>query len=1225
MKIIKITIIALMFFLIGSILSVFFFLGKEDYSDGLIWTIHQLSDYQIEAIDITSIDIASTSTIVARNIKVQRQATDQKIIADYIEIQFSLMSLFLERFDIEKLIVRDSKIVLNNQVHSFNIDSDDLLIPTIEHAQLINVYISCECQNSKQLDLYLEDVSIFDNKHGEVTVSGVGEFEQSPFHLSGNLGAESQLKQHEQLFPIKLALEFSDFSFLIQGNLDDPLELEGFDLKFTGDATELSVITQHFFIGLPLLGKAHLDFALKGDWDDLRVSDLNATLENNSTIDIGFKGAIDDVLGHFEAEFHMNGSVGELELIEQLVADKAPVTFTNIKFDGLVAFNQYSGSIKNLNLQLVDDKGINMNVDGSGQFKVGREFTFSDIELDVAIATTSSSTMAFHPIVGKQVPELGKVSANARLAFSDKAFSLSDIDIIVGSKEQLKIMVSGKSDEFIFGSDIDQIALDLNIELSGQNIEHIKPIRDQVNNIAGIDVLTAKLNLSGSLNKSELNIENMMVHHLDGIMLQTHGKIKLGDLRQAEPIDDFSLQLDSHILKMETLSPWVETKLPLLGELRLKTKIQGNGERFSLQDVQVNVGDKSSVWMKLEGQVEDVYYAEDLSWSGMSMKAEFQAWDSHQIASYLDMPLPDIEKTYGHYKISGNSASLTVTDLNFTVLNHSGLRLIGTGLIKNSGLLSNSKLSGVYIDLIADADSNTSLDSIIKQELPDIGKLHVTARLIDRHNQLGLEDIVLTVGNSDNDIIRATGHILNILDDHRLNLSAQMETEASVILEHIFDKEIPEMGVITANVSISNHDGSLGIEILEVSGSSAGLYQLTATGIFDDFQIGDELKFDLNVAIANPQLLGHKLGYEIADFEPVDFVGHIEGSNEKSIFEGDINIGKTHFESDITASYIDGRPRLNGKLYAKHLNLKDLGMHHEKFVSDTAANKDIRLFSEEILPFYLINNVDLDFHISADEIQGTQFNIDTADAHIKIHNDILEINSASLIFDGGFVQVDASIAVDGKHPEINFDVQANDVDIGQLVSQFIENHSVDGDLTTHINVTGSGYSLADITASLDGDIAVALDNGVLHEANLALLNVDFLGWFFDHLIQKKQTDIHCAMSHHQINSGLAELKMLMIAAPDLEASGEGNINLKDETIDLTIYTDNKSIFKPRTPISVKGNLSKPTVTVLPSINTLTSLIISIVPQAVLADVALSKFWGLLNEDDVNSKCEAFLP
>jgi len=1223
MKIMKIISIALTFLLIGSSLSVLFFLEEEDYSDGLVWIIHQFSDFQIEAIDITSIDIANTSTIVAKNISVTMGSSEQRITAEFVEVQLALLSLFSQRLDIKKLIVQDANIVVSTQIESYSLDSDELFIPTIEHAEFINVLVSCQCQNDKQLELKIENISIYDADHGEIRLSGEGEFEQTSFHLNGRLGSPSQLNQQDPNFPVDIAFQFSDASFVLQGNIEDPIELEGFDLAFTGEVEELANIVQHFITKQPTLGKAHLDFVLSGDWDNLHITDLNAQLNNNTDIDVRVDGTIDHLLNEPEVDLHIAGNISK-PLITQLGVSNVPAMLSGVKFDGLVDMKDNFATVEQLDLQLSFGNNISINANGNGQFNLTGIYP-SISKFDLAITAESGSTTAVTSLLGQQFPDLGQFSLNAKVALIDKLVSLSDINIVVGSENKLKVMATGELEKFTFGDDFYETVLELDIALSGENIDHLIPAKGKLVQLAGIGSLSAKLNLSGSINKSELNIENIMLSHNDGITLQGQGKVQFGDIRQSKSLNHVLLHLESHVNKMEALSPWFDAKLPLLGLVKASATLQGQQQYFSLKDLNIKVGDKSSVWVETRGDIEKIYYTDDVIWSGLEMETKFQAKNLNSIADYLELSLPEIEQANGDFKLSGNSDSLAITDLNVIGTNLTGIQIIGKGSIKNSGLLKSNKLSGIDINLIADAESNISLDAIIGQELPDLGRLHITARLSDHQNELGLENIVLTLGDSQKHALHASGQIHNILNDHKLNLSAHMETEASTILEHILDKDIPDMGLITANISVSNHDGSLGIESLEVSASSAGLYQLTATGIFDDLRVGDELKFNLDLAIPKPQLLGDKLGYEVADFESIHFVGHIEGDNEKSVFEGDINIGKTHFESDIVASYIDSHPALKGSLHTQHLDLNDIAIHHEKYIPDVAGEKAVRLFSSQALPFDLVKNIDLDIHISVDEINGTQFNIDRADAHVQIDNNVLVINPASFIFDGGFVQMEASIAVDSKQPEIKLDVQANDIDIGQFVSQFIENHSIDGELTTHMNFSGSGHSIAEIAASLDGDVAVALDNGVLHEANLALLNIDFLGWFFDHLIQKKQTDIHCAMSHHQIKRGLAELKMLMIATPDLEASGEGSINLKNEMIDLTIYTDNKSIFKPSIPISVRGNLSKPTVTVLPSINTLTSLILSVVPQAILADIALSKFWNLLNEGDVNSKCEAFLP
>jgi len=1224
MKIIKRTIFVLTLFFIGLILTLFLTFEKEDYADGLIWTIHSLSDYQVESIDITSINIAATSTIIAKEIKLETEFGDQKIAADFVEIQFVLMSLFSKRLDIEELIVRDAVITINNKAGLQELNSEDFLIPVIEHAKLINVLISCQCPNNKQLSLEIADISIFDNSSGEIRISGEGEFEHVPFQLTANLGASIQVKQQSSPFPIDIGLQLANSSLEIKGGVEDPIELEGFELSFSGEVQELTELTRHFVNELPKLGQAHLDFSLTGDWDDLHISDLKAQLTNDSSIDVKMEGGINDILGEVESSVQINGKLNEAKLIKYLLADTVPVGLTAINFDSLIDIKDEFASIKELDLQLLFENHSDIHARGKGHFNL-RNITLFDAEFDLAVTAKSSSTGALTSVIEAQLPELGNVTMDTNVTLVDGLVSLHNLSLVVGSEDKLKVSVSGELEEFTFDSDFYEIPLDLDIALSGKNIDHLISTRGRPRKLAGIESLTAKLKLSGSMSKSEVDVENIEVNHSDGITLQAQGKLQLADIRQADPLNHVLLHLESHVNKMEALSPWVETKLPLLGEVVATATLQGQGQHFSLRDLYASVGDKSSIWIETKGNIEKIYYSDEVIWSGLAMQAQFQANNLTSIAEHLDLSLPKIKQVNGVFKLSGNSKSLAISDLNFTGTNLTGIRLEGSGSVRNTGLLKNNKLSGVDITLMADAESNISLEPIIEHELPDFGRLHISASLREYQNKLGLEDIVLTVGGSQKHAIHITGHIHNVLDSHRLNLNAQVETEASIILEHLLDKEITEMGMMTANILISNYDGSLGIENLELSSAIAGLYQLRAKGTFDDYNVGDELKFELDLSVPNPQLLGQKLGYKIADFEPMRFIGSVEGDNERSVFEGDLNIGKTHFESDLVVSYIDSHPILTGSLHSQDIDLKDLAIHHEKFVSDNVDNKDSRLFSSQVLPFYLLRDMDLELLISADEIKGTKFNIDTAGAHIEVHNELLAINSASLIFDDGFVSMNASVAVDTEQPRLKFELQSNDVDIGQVTSQFLEKHSIDGDLTMHMEFSGEGRSIAEIAASLEGDVAMALDNGILHEANLALLNIDFLGWFFEHLIQKKEAKIHCAMSHHKVNNGLAELKMLMIATPDLEASGEGNINLKDETIDLTIYADNRSIFKPKTPISVKGSLRSPTVTVLPSLNFLTSLFFSIVPEAMLTDIVLSKFWNLVSEGDVDSKCEKYLP
>ncbi len=1223
MKIIKNTIIVLSLILIGSFLSILLSLEKEDYSDSLVWLIHTFSDYQVETVNITSIDISDTVTIVANNIKLETRSGDQNIKIAFAEVKFSLLSILSDRLDIKKLTIKDANIIINNQIDVQTSKSVDFFIPIIEQAELINVHLACQCQNNKSLELKLDDINLSESL-GEMIISGSGEFEQSPFKVSGSLGGPVNLIQKEQPFPVDMALQFYNSSFLLQGSIEDPIELDGINMTFAAETAELTNITQHFTADMPNLGSAQLNFALIGDMDDLRISDLQASLKNRSGIDIKANGSINDVLDEFEAELHLVGTISQPSLIELLSTTRSSVIPTTIQFDSQITTKNNLASIEEVDLQLSFDNEINMAISGTGQFDF-KGLNSSNTKLNLVMAADSESSVAITTLLKQQLPDLGPVSMNAKVVLLNKAVHVDDINIIIGSEEQLHVISSGRIETFTFDDEISESVLNLDIALSGKNVGHLLPKREELKQFSGIDLLTAKLNISGSLNHSMLNVENVTISHHDGITLRGYGHVKFGNIVQTNPVENILFNLQSHVKKMVVLSPWVETKLPLLGDVRARATIHGQGQQLSFKDLKVTVGDESSLLLTAEGAIDNIHYSNDVRWSGLSLDAKFQAQDLDAIANYLEFSLPDIKQADGNFTLSGDSESLGITALNFSTTNLTGIQLTGSGSIKQAGLLPNNQLSGINIGLTANAESNTSISSFIGQQLPDFGRLNITATLRERRGELGLEGIVLTVGNSGSHAIHLTGQIHDILDDHKLSLSAQLETEVSILLKHILDRPIPDLGIMTGNILISNHDGSLGIERLELSSASPGLYKLTANGAFDAILDADELKFNLDLTVQKPQLLGDKLGIEFADLEAIRFIGQLQGDNEHAIFKGEIDIGQTHFKSDLVASYINEKPALKGTITTAAIDLKDLAIHHEKLDFTTANTTDDKVFSSEIQPFDLIKMIDLDLHFSADEIKGSKFTIDSAVAKIRIQDDILTINPASLIFDDGFVNLNTRLALDTELPHLTFELQANDIDIGHLSSQLLKDPILDGDLTIHTKFTGTGYSIADISSSMDGNISTALDNGILHEDDLALLKLDFLGWFFDHLIQKDQTDIHCAMSHYQLQNGMANLKMLMVTSPDLEASGNGNINLKDETIDLTIHIDNKSIFKPQLPITVTGSLVSPTVTILPDANTLTSVVFSVVPQFLVADIVLSTFWDLLNEGEADSKCEEFLP
>ncbi len=97
---------------------------------------------------------------------------------------------------------------------------------------------------------------------------------------------------------------------------------------------------------------------------------------------------------------------------------------------------------------------------------------------------------------------------------------------------------------------------------------------------------------------------------------------------------------------------------------------------------------------------------------------------------------------------------------------------------------------------------------------------------------------------------------------------------------------------------------------------------------------------------------------------------------------------------------------------------------------------------------------------------------------------------------------------------------------------------------------------------------------LIEEASLNVPNI-----LIAKLAGDKQSEINCAAVDLVAKNGIYESQLFLIDTDAAQISVEGNIDLANEKLDLTIHPDSKGIrlFSLRSPIHIKGTFGKPDI------------------------------------------------
>ena len=221
-------------------------------------------------------------------------------------------------------------------------------------------------------------------------------------------------------------------------------------------------------------------------------------------------------------------------------------------------------------------------------------------------------------------------------------------------------------------------------------------------------------------------------------------------------------------------------------------------------------------------------------------------------------------------------------------------------------------------------------------------------------------------------------------------------------------------------MSVSDRDGSLGVETADLKLHREGLFSFQLRGAFDDLRELDEIEIAANLEARDLSLVGELLDVELPPIGPVSFSGRIRGSNEQLVSEGSMRLNRTVLDGEWTAVFgRDLRRSLTARIHSPHIFLADIGVEPaverpELRRSAEGPSALQRWWSEEEpASFERLREFDLDVEARADRVSGHGgFDIRNLHSALRLHDGELVVRDAGASYKGG--KVEANLRVDTR-------------------------------------------------------------------------------------------------------------------------------------------------------------------------------------------------------------------
>lgn len=354
--------------------------------------------------------------------------------------------------------------------------------------------------------------------------------------------------------------------------------------------------------------------------------------------------------------------------------------------------------------------------------------------------------------------------------------------------------------------------------------------------------------------------------------------------------------------------------------------------------------------------------------------------------------------------------------------------------------------------------------------------------------------------------------------------------------------------------------------------------------------------FDLRLALSGQNLddLYPLIGIAMPPTPPYRFEGRLTHADDTWRYDGFTGkVGNSDLRGYAHVSTGRDRPFFKADLKSNRLDIDDLAGFigaGEKGEGGEATNPELQALAEKqaasdrVLPdtpyeLDKLRAMDADVRLRAARINAPPLPIDDMDAHLLLDNGLLRLEPLNFgVADG---DIRSNIRMDARQTVIRTraDVAMRGLNLSKLMPDGALARESVGRIGGKMTVDARGNSIARMLGSADGDIAIGMGQGQISKLLMKLAGLNLAGAIRTKLAGDKPIPIRCAFGDFAVKDGLMTTRSMAFDTTDTIVLGSGTVNLRDETLDLTMRPRPKgrSLLSLRVPLYVDGTFKNPNV------------------------------------------------
>jgi uncharacterized protein involved in outer membrane biogenesis len=482
--------------------------------------------------------------------------------------------------------------------------------------------------------------------------------------------------------------------------------------------------------------------------------------------------------------------------------------------------------------------------------------------------------------------------------------------------------------------------------------------------------------------------------------------------------------------------------------------------------------------------------------------------------------------------------------------------------------------------------------------LPPVHGIDAAARIVDQNSTIpAIDDLSIKAGASDLSRLRP-GLMLSTLDIEMASLDQLISINATGTSGNI-------------PLTLSGHFGApqalLNPALLPSSMPPQGSFPVALAA-----QAGDA-KFGMTGAIATPQTLAGvalALNAAIPDLSALSPLAGLSlpawkniNAQTAVIDPGGLGLRNAVGLDGLTVTmdnaafggaanlYFGPQPRLQAALRFSQVNVDALraampppsapaGSQPAPAPPTTSVN------STTPLPLKLLKTASADLQVSADTLIWNQATFSALQAHGVLSGGIFTLSPVTAQLPGGAVTASATMDATKEPAAESVKLNAPALALAPFLKAFGLPGTAQGTVQAQISATGSGDSLHAIAASLDGQLGLAMVNGVVDGSVLNQLLgsvVRTVGLPAALVGEQGPVAVRCAALRVDASNGIGTIRALTLDSSRLVLQGGGSVDFGDQKLGIILRPQMRVAgTNVSLPVEVGGSFNAPTTSIAPS-------------------------------------------